>query len=218
MTRLGALTLVALTLGLAACGGDDDDGGGTTSSPPATTTDEEARTATEATDTTAEADGEEREPEDDGGGDDEEARSQPRAPSLTEYVRSADRICREAQSAVARRSAEYRKVAAALARGKIKPQEYYRRGGKLTELSGEIAGRAVADLKELEPPRSRREAVEAYLEGAATQSEILTAQGEALRQGRDKEVARLNRRMAQASQGTRRAAQRVGFRVCGGGS
>ena len=218
MTRFGALALVALTLTLPACGGEDDDaGGGTGGAPP--TTEEEARTATVETDTPAEADGEEGEPErddDDGGGGGE--RSQPEAPSRAEYIQSADRICREAQSAIARRSAEYRKVGAALARRKIKAEEYYRRGGELTELSGEIAERAVADLKELEAPKSRREAVEAYLEGATTHSAILTAQGKALRQGRIKEVAKLNRRAAQVGRETRRAARRVGFRVCGGGS
>jgi hypothetical protein len=214
MTRLGALTLVALVLALAlaACGGDDDDGGDTTSGSVPTTT-EEARTATEETETAAEDDGEER-------GDDEsnDERSEPRAPSLAEYVRSADRICRDARSAIVRRSAEYRKVTIAVARGKIKPQEYYRRGGKLTEQTGEIALRAVADLKELPRPRSRREAVEAYLASAATQATTLTEQGEALQHGRNKAVTKLNRRAAQASQETRRAAQRVGFRVCGGGS
>jgi hypothetical protein len=217
MNRLGVAVLVILAFTLPACGGDDDGGGGTSANSPPSTA-EEPPSAAEETNTTSEADGEERPPDRDEPDADGQEESERRAPTLTEYVRSADRICREAQSAIARRSAEYRKVAAALARGKIKPQEYYRRGGELTELSGAIAERAVADLKELPPPRSRREAVEAYLEGAAAQSEMLSAQGEALQQGRNKEVAKLNRRLAQASQGTRRAARRVGFRVCGGGT
>jgi hypothetical protein len=213
MTRLGALTLVALALVLPSCGGDDDDGGTTSDSPP--TTAEEARTATEETDTTSDGEGEERAPDEDGG---DGQGSQRRAPSLAEYIQSADRICRGAQSTIARRSAEYRDLGAALARGRIKPEEYYRRGGELTELSGDIARRAVVDLKKLPRPRARREAVEAYLEGATTQSAILSAQGKALRQGRTKAVGKLNRRMAQASEETRSAARRVGFRVCGGAS
>jgi hypothetical protein len=72
-------------------------------------------------------------------------------------------------------------------------------------------------LKELPLPTSRQDAIKAYLQGATTQSEILAAQGRALREEDTEEIAELNRRITQANQENRSAAQRVGFRVCGGG-
>jgi hypothetical protein len=102
-----------------------------------------------------------------------------------------------------------------LARGKIGRREYFRRGGELNERSGRIAQRAVAQLKDLPRPTSRRAAVETYLDGAAKQAAILTAQGRALRRGRVKEVGVLNGRITQVHLRTRSAARRVGFRVCG---
>ncbi len=213
MTRFGVLALAVLTLALMGCGdvADDDAGGG--SQPPAA---DKAQTTAEESGTTAETDAED---DDRGaGGTSEGQGSAQEAPSLAEYIRRADRICRGAQAAIAHRSAEYRKLTAAVAQGKIEREEYLRRAGEQTERSGEIAQRAVVDLKELPQPTSRRDAIEAYLQGAATQSATLTAQGAALRQGDTEELAELNRRIAEASQQTRTAARRVAFRVCGGGS
>jgi hypothetical protein len=202
MTRFGALALAVLTLALAACGDDDDDADGG-SQPRAA---DQARTAAEENGAASET-----------GGGSEGQDSQRKAPSLAQYIRRADPICRRAQVAIARRSTQYRDLTNRLALGKIKRQEYLRRSGELTEQSGEIAQRAVLDLKELPPPTSRREAIEAYLQGATAQSAILTAQGRAVRQGRDEEVAKLNRRSAKAGRDARNAARRVGFRICGGG-
>jgi hypothetical protein len=198
--QLVGLAAIALALALGACGGDDD--GDPSSQNAATAPSESADSPGLTTD-------------DPSSTDDEHAQTKPI--KRDEYRRRADRICRRAQLAIARRSREYRALGRALARRKLKRQEYFRRAGRLTEESGEIAQRAVADLKELPPPTSRREAVAAYLRGATKQSDILTAQGRALRQGRLKEVRELNRDIAEAGEETRRAARRVGFRICGGG-
>jgi len=213
-----------LAVALPGCGGDDDGSGAEPGSQPGVT--DQAQVTTEDTGpTTSESDvgGDKRAGTDgnddghgNGGGDEQSA--DPKPPSNAEYVRAADRICRSAQVAIARQSAKYRDVFEAYAKRKIKRQEYFRRGGELTERSGEIAQRAVVDLKELPSPTSRREAIEDYLQGAAQQAALLTQQGTALGEGRAKEVAKLNRRAARARAKTRSAARRVGFRVCGGGS
>ena len=211
MIRVGALALAMLALALAACGDDDDNGGGSQSGAA-----DGVETTAGDSETTSGTDAEEGAP--DGGGDDGDGDgSDSKPPSRAEYIERADRICRKAQLDIARRSAEYRDLGRALSRGSIEQQEYFQRAGALTERSGEIALRAVVDLKELSPPTSRREAIDAYLRGATTQSEILTAQGRALREGRAEEVTELNGRIAEAGQETRSAARRVGFRICGGG-
>jgi hypothetical protein len=201
-----------MALVLAACGDDANDDAGGGSSQPLTT--DQAQTAPEEDATTSTTETEDGAPKSDGG---KEQDAPERAPSLAEFIKGADPICKSAQADIARQSAEYRDLTGKLAQGKIERQEYLRRASELTERSGEIAQRAVADLEELALPTSRREAIDAYLQGARTQAEIVTAQGKALREGRTKEIANLNRQIAQASQDTRSAAQRVGFRVCGGG-
>ena len=221
MTRFGALTFalaLALALALAACGDDENDHAVGVAQPG---TVDDAQTVPEEGDTTstpeAEIGGEDEGNEEAPARGGEEQDSPSEAPSRAEYIRSADRICRTAQLAIARQSAEYRSVTTAFAQGKIGRREYYRRAGGLTEESGEIAMDAVADLKELPRPSSRREAIEAYLQGATTQSELLTAQGRALQRGNTKEVGKLDPRVGQANAKTRSAAGRVGFRICGGG-
>lgn len=216
MTRLGALALVALAVALPACGDDENDDAGGGAQP---TSVDELQTAPEEGGTTSTTEGEGEDEDEDqestSGGEEQDPTSE--APSRAEYIRSADRICRTAQLAIARQSAEYRSVTKAFAQGKVEREEYYRRAGGLTVESGEIAMGAVADLKELPQPSSAREAIEAYLRGATTQSELLTAQGRALQQGNAKEVAKLDPRVGRANGKTRTAARRVGFRVCGGG-
>jgi hypothetical protein len=211
MTRFCALAL-ALALVLAACGSDEDNADG--GSQPRTS--DQAQTAAHESPTTSKTDAEPGASDNRKDGDDDAQSSDRDGPSLAEYIRGADRICRRAQLAIARRGSEYRDLAKAFSRGKISREEFLQRGGELTERSGEIAQRAVADLKELPPPTSRREAIEAYLQGATTQADILAAQGRASQQGRNDEIAKLNRRIAQAGQKTRSAARRVGFRICGG--
>lgn len=153
--------------------------------------------------------------DEDGAAEEQESADEP--PALAEYIRRADRICKSAQLAIAKRSADYRELARTPARGNAQRRRYFRRGGDLAMQSGEIAQRAVADLRVLPRPTARREAIEAYLNGATTQAAVLTEQGEVLRQGPSARLAQLNRRAAQATQRARAAAQRVGFRVCGGG-
>lgn len=215
MTRFGALALAALALALGACGADEDDNASGGSQPTAA---DEVQTTPEEGDATSTTEVEEEDeaaaPTSGGGGQD----SPSEVPSRAEYVRSADRICRTAQQAIARQGAEYRSVTQAFAQGKVERQAYYRRAGELTVESGETAMSAVVELKELPQPPSAQEAIEAYLEGAATLAEILTAQGRALQQGDTKEVRKLNVRIAKTRQETRGAVRRVGFRVCGGGS
>jgi hypothetical protein len=210
--RLPASALLVATLAVAGCGGDDEGkpGGGSQSPPP-----DQAQTATVEGATTPGGRAEDA-PSESGGGNGR--RSHPKPPSLAEYVQRADRICRTTQLTIAKRGGEYRDLTKAFAQGKIEQAEYLRRSGRLTERSGEVAQRAVVHLKELRRPASRRDAIAAYLRGATRQSAILTAQGRALRGGRNKEVAKLNGRIAQAGAETRRAARRVGFHVCGGGS
>jgi hypothetical protein len=202
--RLTAIALALLSLAIGGCGDDGDDASENAQTSPGAG--DQVQTAAEESDTTSQT------------APSEGHASNGKAPSRTEYIRRADRICRSAQAAIAARSAEYRDLTAAVAQGKIERQEYVRRAGQETERSGAIAQRAVIDLKELPPPTSRRDAIEAYLQGATKQSAALTAQGAALRQGDTEELAELNRRIAEASQQTRRAARRVGFRICGGGS
>lgn len=201
--RFLGTALAALVLTVAGCGGDDDESSfrGEASAPSEST----APPGSAGTTAGAPSAGAEQAP------------TKAKPIDRDEYRRRADQICRRAQLAIARRSAKFRDVVRAFSEGKIERQEYFRRAGTLARRSGEVAQRAVVDLKDLPPPTSRRDAVEAYLQGATTQSAILTAQGRALRAGRTKEVVELNRRIAQAGQKTRNAARRVGFGICGGG-
>jgi hypothetical protein len=209
MARLLGIALV--TLAFAACGDDADDSAGGGSQVSTT---DQAQTAPEGSGTTPTTEAEDDLPT--SSGDDEQG-SDSEPPSLAEYVRRADPICRSAQADIARNSAEYRDLTNELAQGKIKRQDYVRRAGDLIEGSAEIAQEAVVDLKELPLPTSRQDAIKAYLQGATTQSEILAAQGRALREEDTEEIAELNSRITQANQENRSAAQRVGFRVCGVG-
>jgi hypothetical protein len=214
--RVAALTCIVAALAIGGCGGDDENDDSASSAPTPSDTSRSAApqgssgssdtTAADDTATSTSTSTEQPPPADEDG------------ISRTEYRDRADRICRQAQLDIARRSAQYRDLGKALAHGKIKRPEYLRRSGELTEQSGEIAQSAVADLKELPRPASRRDAIEAYLRATTTQAAILTEQGRALQQGRIKDLAELNRRLARVGQGTRTAARRIGFRVCGGGS
>jgi hypothetical protein len=206
MARLLGIALIALAF--AACGDDGGDDGSQTS------TTDQAQTVPEENETTSTTEAEDDAPT--SGGDDEQG-SGSEPPSLAEYVRSADAICRTAQADIARNSAEYRDLTNDLAQGKIERENYVRLAGDLIDGSAEIAQEAVIDLKELPLPASRQDAIEAYLQGATTQTEILAQQGDALRDEDTEEIAALNSRITQVNQENRSAAQRVGFRVCGGG-
>jgi hypothetical protein len=119
MARLLGIALV--TLAFAACGDDADDSAGGGSQVSTT---DQAQTAPEESGTTSTTEAEDDVSTSSGAG---EQGSGSQAPSLAEYVRRADPICRSAQADIARNSAAYRDLTNDLAQGKIERQDYVRR-------------------------------------------------------------------------------------------
>ena len=95
---------------------------------------------------------------------------------------------------------------------------FYRRSAAVTADTAELARRAIARLRNLPPPRarSRRAALDDYLESASEVPRVLAAQAAAQRSGDTREVMKLNKELAGVATRSRAAARRFGFSRCGG--
>ena len=197
-TRLVALAVLAVAL--VGCGGEDDEG------------DHDPGRRVGTVGTQAHADSETvdaRSPDADG---DVDAGTIARE----EYIERADRICREVQARLGGGGAEIRRLVRALARDEIGRREYYRRTAAITADAAQIARRALARLKNLPRPRSRRAALDEYLDLAADVPRLLAAQAALQRKGQVRQVAELTRELASGGARRRAAARRFGFVRCGG--
>jgi hypothetical protein len=193
--RLAALALVFAVLALAGCGGDDD---GAQPQGGAVSTDAGG------------GDGPGESPADGAGS---EAPTQ----SRQDYIRAGDRICVEARRGLQAAGREFQDLLRDFASKQIDKSEYYRRGADLTAKFAAVARRAIDKLEALPKPTRRRAAFDRYVESTRMQARLLAEQADAQRKGDLQTVAKLNRQVARASQASRGAARRFGFKRCGNG-
>jgi hypothetical protein len=216
MARIAYIVLLALALGLGACGGDDeqDGSGGSSGNSAAPADGTSGRAQSDETTTATGADGD---PDSDAGGSDGGGSAEgEQPPTRADYVKRADAICSRARHEIGERGDQVAELVQQAQKRKITAQEYYRRTSSLTARSAEIARDAVGELKALPKPDSRREALQRYLDASAEQAQTLGKQAQAQGRGDGDVVGRLNAQLQRTGARTRAAATEFGFHSCGG--
>jgi hypothetical protein len=131
------------------------------------------------------------------------------------FIRNADRVCRRAHSQLGQLGRQARALIVDSARHRqLSSPHYYDGVAHFTQSSANVAARAVVDLRALARPRDRR--VETFLSLAESQVRVLALEAAALRHRDNRAVGQLNAQLVSTGRHEQRLARTYGFRVCGG--
>jgi hypothetical protein len=198
-TRWPLALLLAVTLGLAACGGGSSGGGAAgTNSIGGSGKNAGAGGAHSGKPGSAAPTG---------------GSSPRRAPRVT-FVRNADRVCRRAHLKLVRLGHQLYALAAAASHKRLPLSTYFSRAAAITDATAGVAGTAIANLRGLARPADRR--IEQYLALSASEARVLAAEADALRHRDRGRVQALDRRARSLVARSRRLARDIGFHSCGG--